>query len=387
MTRRILIECGVAETRAALLLGDEVIRFWFGPARGDEGLPRPPQRSDRFLGRVRSVSKPLAGAFVDLGEGPEGFLPFGKRAAPDEGAVVAVLVKRAAMGEKGPLLALTGEVPATGAAAPARLGEPVDAALQAARALDAADEISVDQPEAMAALRRGAPKTPIAIVENIFGDAEEPLAASLERIVWLNAGARLIIDETEAVMAVDVDAGSAAHGATGRLNDKVNAAAAERLFYELSRRGVGGRVIVDFLPPSGADARQKLMEQIRAAKRGVYQCRLGRLSVDGLFDLAAPREGPSLLDRATEPAGESWPRAGRRLTLDWQAKAAIRALERALQSAPSARLNLVAGEGLGAYLVRYPQWLDRLAARFGARADIVVRNSLKERAFDVAESR
>lgn len=386
MTRRILIECGAAETRAALLVGDEVIRFWFGPARGDESLPRPPQPGDRFLGRVRSVSKPLAGAFVDLGEGPEGFLPFGKNAAPHEGAAVAVLVKRAAIGEKGPLLALSTEDAAAGVAAPARLGEPVDAALQAARALGAAEEISVDQPEALAALR-GAENAPVAVVEKIFGDAEEALAASLERVVWLNAGARMIFDETEAVTAVDVDAGSAAHNATGRLNDKVNAAAADRLFSELSRRAVGGRVIVDFLPPSGADARQKLMEQIRAAKRGVCECRLGRLSVDGLFDLTAPRDGPSLLDRATEPAGEGWPRAGRRFTLDWQAKGAIRALEQALRSAPNARINLVAGEELGAYLMRYPQWLDRLSARFGARADIVVRNSLKERAFDVAESR
>ncbi|MEZ5922647.1 MAG: hypothetical protein R3C60_15040 [Parvularculaceae bacterium] len=62
MTRRLLIESGAAETRAAFLAGDEPTHFWFGPARGDESLPHPPASGDLFAGRIRSVTKSLNGS-------------------------------------------------------------------------------------------------------------------------------------------------------------------------------------------------------------------------------------------------------------------------------------------------------------------------------------
>lgn len=388
--RRLFIECGAAETRAALLVGDEIIRFWFGPARGDEALARAPQPGDLFIGRVRSVSKPLSGAFVDLGEGTEGFLPFGKNAAPQEGAAVAVMVRRPAMGAKGPLLFAKHDLKAPASlSAPARIGPLLDSALQAARALGGADEILIDRADAAQILRAASEIVPVTIKDAPFEafDVEPIIDAALARAVWLDAGARLTIDESEAITAVDVDSGSAADGATGKLNDKVNVAAASQLFHELSRRGIGGRIIVDFLPPSGAEVRQKFMEQLRMAKHGIYDCRLGRLSADGLFDLTAPRERISLLQQATEPAGAGWPQPGRRLTLDWEAKAAIRALERQLRAQPTARLALFAGEGLGSYLSRNPKWQDRLGARFGARFEVTASGALEERAFEVAEKR
>ncbi|MEX0643931.1 MAG: ribonuclease E/G, partial [Parvularculaceae bacterium] len=197
--------------------------------------------------------------------------------------------------------------------------------------------------------------------------------------------ARLTIDETEGLTVVDVDAGAAADGATGRLNDKVNAAAAARLFRELARRAIGGRIVVDFLPPSNARARADLKDALKEARRGVFDCRFGKLSDDGLFDLTAPRDRLSLLELATEPAGADWPRPGRRFTLDWQAKAAIRALERRLAAAPASRPRLTADPVIVDFIAARPQWAARLAARFGARFEVSKDAQIRDRSFDVSK--
>lgn len=442
MTPLIVIECGAADTRAALIAGENTLRFWFGPARGDEALARRPETGDVFLGRIRTISKPLGGAFVDLGEGPEGFLSFGAARAPfTEGAAAIVRVRRPALGAKGPVLTLDWkkglggdiaarlETEAAGKSAPARLSASLDAALQAVSGLARNSlaalrssplsptseasreggnpersqnwvpafagifgkgvELATNNAEAANILRAALPDISISMGEDLFesSGAESALEAALDRIVSLPGGARLIIDETEAMTVVDIDSGSMAEGAGGRLNDKVNAAAAKALFPELARRGIGGRVVVDFLPPSDGEARKRLVEALTQASRGAYPCRFGRLSVDGLFDLTAPREHLTLLERASEPAGEGLLRRGRRLTLDWRAKEAMRALERGLRARPAVRLALSAGRALIAHIAARPQWAERLAARFGARFSVTPDDKLEERGFELAEER
>ena len=107
MTRVLYIECGAAETRCALIIDDIVMRLWFAPARGDETLPRPAEAGDVYLGRVRTISKALNAAYVDIGEADDGFLQLKKgEKAPVEGARIIVSVKRPALGAKGSLLTL-----------------------------------------------------------------------------------------------------------------------------------------------------------------------------------------------------------------------------------------------------------------------------------------
>lgn len=401
--KRILIECGAAETRAALVDGEEVLRFWFRPARGDEAWSRPPQVGECLLGRVRMVVKPLRGAFIDIGADRDGFLPFVGDASPiSEGERSVFVVKRPAIGDKGPVLSLNWRQGRDGAEIEAvereaqtarKVGSfitPKDSAIVAFIAADTFDrrdcELAiVDDAGAAALLREYGADVEIENCPFEKYTANEALEAAFDRIVALPGGARMTVDETEGLTVVDVDAGAAADGATGRLNDKVNLAAAKPLYFELSRRAIGGRVVVDFLPPSGAKARADLKDALREARRGVYDCRIGRLSEDGLFDLTAPREHLSLLEQATEPSGADWPRPGRRFTLDWQAKSAIRALERRLVCAPSARVRLIAQPAIAVFIAARPQWGARLAARFGARFDTVASEDLKDRRFDVVE--
>ena len=90
MNRQILIEENIGETRAAVVENGRIVELhqerWSEAGQGAIG-------GEIYRGRVRRVEPALNAAFVDLGVGPEGFLPFGKSGRPrglHEGAALGV---------------------------------------------------------------------------------------------------------------------------------------------------------------------------------------------------------------------------------------------------------------------------------------------------------
>lgn len=394
MTGRLILDCGAAETRAARLIGDEPVAFWFGPALGDEGLSRLPEFGDICVGRMLRAAAGLRGAFVDIGAGRDAFLMLGEgEKAPAEGARLIVSVRRPPLAHKGALVALDwrARMSAEGAAAierlalegPPRVLNDVGVVRRALRALanESVDCIETNSPDAAAAL----PNAATNVRDDPDGTAalDEAIESAFERTVDLKGGARLIIDETEGGAVIDVDAGAAAAGANSAA--RVNAAAADILFKELLRRAIGGRVVIDFLPMPDRKERTGFLAALRRLPRHGYECRIGALAPDGLCDLTAPRRRLSLLDAATE-ADATRPRPGRRFTLDWSAKAAIRRLEWGLKRQTSRRPRLLVGKEIADYLMRdRPQWRARLEQRHGARFAIDASDRLEGRGFDLAE--
>lgn len=404
VTRRLVIECGAAETRAAFLVDDEPLHFWFGPARGDESLPRLPQPGEIFAGRVRSVAKPLNGAFVDIGAARDGFLPFTKNAKPPvDGAAVIVMVRRPQIDAKGAVLTLDWKEKLNVDAAAileeqassmriGALGEPADAAIQAfvhcGPASLSGDRAIITNDPAAKRLIEDYASAPVEFGDAVFKllQLDQAIAEALEPFVSLEQGGVLNFHETQAGALIDVDSASAAAGATGRLNDKINLAAAVRIFPEISRRAIAGRVIVDFLPPSGAAARAKLAETVKDNLTLFDRARFGKLSADGLCDFTIPRQRLSLLMSMTEPAGKGWPVEGRLFTLDRAAKSAGSALEGALTARPSGTPRLIVASDIADYLVtKRPQWAERLRSKFGARIRIEADAIREARAYELVD--
>ncbi len=98
--RRILVERGPLETRIARLDDERLVEIEIQPV--DEAV----RVGAILLGPVRVVVPALSAAFVDIGGGPEGFLPLGRGRPPNEGAAVRVQVTRPATADKGPRLSL-----------------------------------------------------------------------------------------------------------------------------------------------------------------------------------------------------------------------------------------------------------------------------------------
>ena len=401
----LLIDVGCAVTRGVLMKGNIVYGFFFAPARGDEEVSARPFLGDVYLGIVRRAAPALKGAFVDLGEGGSGLLVDRKKKLV-EGARVIAAVKREAIDGKEPVLTPDWRARTANAgggdqqqleervekalsqkAPPGRLSRRFDPAIDILRqaAPFGPTTVTVSDIESKRVLTN-VHDGPLTVARNPFEETQvdDVLAQSIEETLTLKDGERIIFAETPAVIAVDIDTGSMG-GASKQANDVVNQRVAQRLPLEILRRRLGGRVVVDFPPPTNAEARSALMTQLKKGLAMIAGVRVGRLAPDGLFDFTAPRLGPSLLEMASEWDDTSLLRPGRRLRSAWRAAEAVTQLERRLRQSDRVRLTLIVGGAVNDELAETPKWLDRLRTRYGARFEVILDESLGTADFSVVE--
>ena len=173
-------------------------------------------------------------------------------------------------------------------------------------------------------------------------DCAGRLQAALEPEVFLPGGARLTIEETRALTAIDVDTSQAAGAAA--------AETAEAAGREIVLRNLSGLIAIDFAGRGGTRRREA---QIGALKRALAADRtphrvLG-VTAGGVVEVNRQRLGPSLRQALTEPAGNGF--GGRRLRLDAIAHEAADATRR--EAASGARgLTLRAAPSLSVALAR-----------------------------------
>ncbi|WP_165793738.1 ribonuclease E/G [Hyphococcus luteus] len=386
---RLLIECGVAETRAALVKEDGIWKFWFGPARGDETTDRFARAGRRFAGRVKAVDKGLAAAFVDLGDGADAFLPLKKNNESHcvDGAMIEVEVKAPPRQTKGASLRFVGVLDHD--VEPGRLPPFTDPVVEAARTIGAeGDEILVDDGLARRSLEEAGfgnvrhEGRPVSLFEKFGADGE--LDAAFERIAPLEKGGRLIIDEAQALTAIDVDTGGLNASSPARLREKIAFAAADEAVRQVSLRNIGGHVVIDFPDIPGEAGRKRFQAHLRKVMARLEGAGAASFSRSGLYSFTAPHRALSLLDRFTQEDGAE-PVSGRRFTAEALAKFALARLERRLHAAPSARLRLAAGRDIKDYLESHAHWKKRLEDRHGARFDIVEDSECAGARFDLSE--
>ncbi len=92
-----------------------------------------------------------------------------------------------------------------------------------------------------------------------FG-VETEISRSLGRKVWLKSGGYLVIDQTEALVSIDVNSGKYV-GQGGSLEDttlKVNLEAVKEVVYQLRLRNIGGIIIIDFIDMDKEQNREKV---------------------------------------------------------------------------------------------------------------------------------
>mgnify|MGYP002035915501 CR=1 FL=1 len=129
-------------------------------------------------------------------------------------------------------------------------------------------------------------------------DAE--LENALQPGVTLPNGARLFISETPALVAVDVDVGSANSPSQNSLELEVNLFAAERIYHEIRLRRLSGLIVIDFVDMVGDKHRNKLISHINH----LFACdavptRIGGFTRMGLFEITRQRLRPSILETIT----------------------------------------------------------------------------------------
>ncbi len=132
---------------------------------------------------------------------------------------------------------------------------------------------------------------------------EEQIERTLQRQVPLPSGGSIVIDQTEALVAIDVN--------SGRFTEekdientalRVNAEAAEEVARQLRLRDMGGVIVVDFIDMREEKNRREIEKNFKTfLRRDGARFRIGRISQFGIIELTRQRMGPGLQTTTHRP--------------------------------------------------------------------------------------
>ncbi len=125
---------------------------------------------------------------------------------------------------------------------------------------------------------------------------ESQIEAIYERNVRLPSGGSIVVDQTEALTAVDVNSARSTKGSD--IEDtafQTNLEAAEEVARQLRLRDLGGLVVIDFIDMSSSKHQREVENRLQnALKYDRARVQLGRISRFGLMEMSRQRLRPSL---------------------------------------------------------------------------------------------
>ena len=125
---------------------------------------------------------------------------------------------------------------------------------------------------------------------------EEEIKRATARKVWLKSGGYIIIDQAEALTAIDVNSGR--YVGKKNLEDtitKINIEAAKEIVYQLRLRNIGGIIICDFIDMEKQQNRDKVFKALQEALgRDKVRTHVLRISELGLVEMTRKRVRESI---------------------------------------------------------------------------------------------
>lgn len=335
MKRRLVIEHGIGETRAAFYEGRRLAELHLR-----RHIRSAAHIGDIFTGQVIKVDPSVAGAFVDIGSGSAGLLKFSaQKELPKltDGLFIDVEITKESMAEKGPNLVY--------------VGDPGHDRIAPVKQLNHADYFRAIYPDI--AIEDG----PVSIIDT-----------ACQRQLALKSGGSVTFDQTQALLAIDVDKGGAE-----RVID-VCLEAVSLIASQLRLRGLGGLVVIDFPNLRQPKQRTSLMRAMeRAFDSDPAITKFAPLSKFGVIEMTRSQSGPSLdalmNDRFGEPSTET------------QALSALRRLLREASLNKGAQFALYLPQSAYDWLGATDfDWKSELTARIGERFKIEVGDNIDVKA-------
>ncbi|MCU0612785.1 MAG: Rne/Rng family ribonuclease [Candidatus Eisenbacteria bacterium] len=180
---------------------------------------------------------------------------------------------------------------------------------------------------------------------------EAELDRLFHRVVHLPKGGSLVIEQTEALVAIDVNTGRYTGGQDQEETVfQTNLEAAEEIARQLRLRDLGGIIVVDFIDMEDQAHRDALTDLLRnALERDRAHTRVLPVSELGIVEMTRERVRPSLAEIMTEPClacGGS----GRSLSLLSASLRLERSLRNMIPTQDAGRVRLEVNPELDAYL-------------------------------------
>jgi len=134
-------------------------------------------------------------------------------------------------------------------------------------------------------------------------DLEAQIHTNLERKVWLKSGGSLIIEQSEALTAIDVNTGR--YVGKRDLEETVfrtNLEAVKEVVYQLRFRNIGGLIIIDLIDMEALENREKVYRALQDALRAdKARTNILKISELGLVEMTRKRTRANLVQTLCEP--------------------------------------------------------------------------------------
>jgi ribonuclease G len=126
---------------------------------------------------------------------------------------------------------------------------------------------------------------------------------SLDRKVWLKSGGYIAIDQTEALVAIDVNTGKfVGHSDPEETILKTNLEAVKEIVYQLRLRNIGGLIIVDFIDMAREESKEIVWNTLnQALKSDRSRTNILKISELGLVEMTRKRVRESLMQTLCDP--------------------------------------------------------------------------------------
>lgn len=195
------------------------------------------------------------------------------------------------------------------------------------------------------------------------------------REVIMPSGGRLVFDQTEALMAIDINSGKIG-GKTNfeAMAFRTNMEAAAAIARQLRLRDIGGQIVIDFIEMRDPEHCREVEKELRNAMKGDRARHdIGKMSSFGLLQIVRQRTGSSAISISMETCPHC-KGTGQRRNMEWQSVQTLRELHRAMRGAAAAGqaeyVHSVDAE-LGLYLLNHKrERLSLMEKEFHIRLDI-----------------
>ncbi|HVJ47067.1 MAG TPA: Rne/Rng family ribonuclease, partial [Luteolibacter sp.] len=134
-------------------------------------------------------------------------------------------------------------------------------------------------------------------------DIQKQIDEAFSRQVWLPCGGYIVIDETEALISVDVNTGrNRGSKDVDKMILETNVEAAQEVARQLRLRNIGGLVVVDFIDMRHRKDQQTVYKAMKdRLKKDKAKTQVLQISPIGLMEMTRQRLNESLRDSMYEP--------------------------------------------------------------------------------------
>jgi ribonuclease G len=204
-------------------------------------------------------------------------------------------------------------------------------------------------------------------------EIEAEIKNTLDKRVWMKKGGYLIIEQTEALVSIDVNTGRF----TGKRNQEdtilqTNMLAAREVARQLRLRDVGGIIVIDFIDMESESNKKRVFNELRThlhrdrARHKVFQ-----VSGLGLVEMSRQRVRPSLLSQLSDDCPYCTG-TGKVLSMETMSNRIERLIQRIAVVTHESRLQIQANPVLALYLLEErPEQFRELSRSFDLELNVL----------------